>query len=52
MCNFYFFNRIISQAQTEALRAIKERNRALEQLSDYVKSFDNRVQDAEKAGLS
>ncbi|RTG89386.1 uncharacterized protein DC041_0008251 [Schistosoma bovis] len=43
---------IISQAQTEALRAIKERDRALEQLSDYVKSFDNRVQDAEKAECS
>ncbi|CAH8548078.1 unnamed protein product [Schistosoma rodhaini] len=40
---------IISQAQTEAIKAIKERDRALEQLSDYVRSFDNRVEDAEKA---
>ncbi|CAH8496853.1 unnamed protein product [Schistosoma turkestanicum] len=43
---------IISQAQMEALQAIKERDRALEQLSDYVKSFNNRVQDAEKAVLT
>ncbi|KAK4471918.1 hypothetical protein MN116_005301 [Schistosoma mekongi] len=40
---------IISQAQHEALRATKERDRALEQLSDYVRSFDNRVQDSKKA---
>ncbi|TNN17235.1 rRNA methyltransferase 1 [Schistosoma japonicum] len=40
---------IISQAQNEVVRATKERDRALEQLSDYVKSFDNRVQDTKKA---
>ncbi|CAH8530847.1 unnamed protein product [Heterobilharzia americana] len=40
---------IITQAQNEAYQAIRERDQALEQLSDYVKSFDERVHNAEKA---
>ncbi|CAH8847763.1 unnamed protein product [Trichobilharzia szidati] len=40
---------IISQAQNDMRQAIKERDQALEQLSEYVQSYDQRVHDSEKA---